>query len=136
MQPALQKITQHSSKSVAAVMKLALNSLNMSTYLNGTIAVIFVNQRTGNDDAGYQLAATAMEILAKAQNGYCGIDSVRNVDGSGITISYWQNDEAAIAWRDHPEHAAIRDAGRDRWYASYSLHVSKIERSYDWDFTL
>ena len=136
MQPALQKYTQHSSKSVAAVMKLALNSCIMSTYPNGTIAVIFVNQRTGNDDAGYQSAATAMEKLAKAQNGYCGIDSVRNADGSGITISYWQNDEAAIAWRDHPEHAAIRDAGRDRWYVSYSLHISKIERSYDWDLTL
>ncbi len=119
-------------------MKLALNATAMSTYPHGTIAVIFVNQRTtnnsvGNEDAGYQSAAAAMEILAKAQHGYCGIDSVRNADGSGITVSYWQNDDAAIAWRDHPEHAAIRDAGRDRWYASYSLHVANIERSYDWD---
>lgn len=104
----------------------------MSTYPNETIAVIFVNQRTGVDDAGYQTAAAAMEMLAKEQDGYCGIDSVRNEDGAGITISYWQNDAAAKAWRDNAEHAAIREAGRNRWYASYSLHVAEIARSYDW----
>ncbi len=135
MQPALQKYYGHSSNSVAVSMKLTLNANAMSTYPHGTIAVIFMSQRTGNDDAGYQSAAAAMEMLAKAQNGYCGIDSVRNADGLGITVSYWQNDDAAIAWRDHPEHAAIRDAGRDRWYSSYSLHVANIERSYDWAVT-
>ncbi|MFM2410461.1 MAG: hypothetical protein RL481_1289, partial [Pseudomonadota bacterium] len=27
---------------------------------------------------------------------------------------------------------AIRDAGRDRWYTRYDLHVAAITRSYDW----
>jgi heme-degrading monooxygenase HmoA len=104
----------------------------MSTFPAGTIAVIFVNQRTGLDEPGYQAAATAMEKLASEQIGYCGIDSVRGTDGAGITVSYWENEAAAKAWRDHPEHAAIREAGRDRWYARYSLHVCAATRSYDW----
>jgi heme-degrading monooxygenase HmoA len=104
----------------------------MPTYANDTIAVIFVNQRTGTDEAGYQAAAAAMDALAKEQSGYRGIDSVRNADGAGITVSYWDDEDAAKAWRDNADHTAIREAGRDRWYASYSLHVAAITRSYDW----
>ncbi len=104
----------------------------MTTYPPGTIAVIFVAQRTGDDDAGYYAAAAQMDALAAQQSGYAGIDSVRREDGLGITVSYWADEAAAKAWRDHPEHAAIRDSGRARWYSHYSLHVAQIGRSYDW----
>ena len=104
----------------------------MTTQTNGTIAVIFVAQRTGDDAAGYYTAAAQMDALAATQPGYIGIDSVRGADGFGITVSYWRDDAAAKAWRDNTEHSAIRDAGRDRWYAHYSLHVAAITRSYDW----
>ncbi len=104
----------------------------MATLPKATIAVIFVAQRTAEDDEGYAIAASAMDTLAAQQHGYLGIDSVRGSDGLGITVSYWASDNAAKAWRDHPEHTAIRDAGRDRWYSHYSLHVASVERSYDW----
>ncbi|NJM50688.1 MAG: antibiotic biosynthesis monooxygenase [Sphingomonadales bacterium] len=105
----------------------------MTHHPAGTIAVIFIAQRTGDDDTGYSQAAAAMAHLAGEQDGYCGIDSVRGTDGLGITVSYWRDDASAKAWRDHPEHCAIRDAGRARWYSRYDLHVAAIERSYDWE---
>ena len=98
----------------------------------GIISVIFVAQRTGLDADGYARAATMMNELATRQVGYVGMDTVRGSDGLGITISYWTDEASASAWRDHPEHAAIRDAGRDRWYSDYSLHVAQVTRSYDW----
>lgn len=98
----------------------------------GIISVIFVEQRTGLDADGYARAATMMNELATQQVGYVGMDTVRGSDGIGITISYWTDEASAQAWRDHPEHAAIRDAGRDRWYSDYSLHVAQVTRSYDW----
>jgi len=98
----------------------------------GTISVIFVAQRNDVDSAGYAQAAARMEELAAQQDGYIMMDSVRGSDGLGITVSYWTNEDAAKAWRDHSEHAKIRDAGRDRWYSHYSLHVAEITRSYDW----
>ncbi len=104
----------------------------MTTHAIGTISVIFIAQRTGDDDEGYGAAAQAMDALAAIQPGYVGIDTVRREDGLGITVSYWASDEAAKAWRDHPDHAAIREQGRGRWYAHYSLHVAQISRSYDW----
>jgi heme-degrading monooxygenase HmoA len=107
----------------------------MTTRPPGTIAVIFVAQRTSDDDAGYSAAAKEMDALATAQPGYIGIDSVRGPEGLGITVSYWTNVDAAKGWRDHPQHAAIRDQGRGIWYTHYDLHVAAVTRSYDWTKT-
>ena len=98
----------------------------------GQVAVIFTSWRNGRDPAGYDAAAAAMEALAAAQPGYRGIDSVRDAGGVGITVSYWADDAAAIAWRDQPDHAAIRDRGRAVWYDRYELTVARVERGYDW----
>lgn len=98
----------------------------------GEIAVIFVSVRTAQDAAGYAAAAGAMDRLAAAQPGYRGIDSARDADGFGITVSYWADEAAALAWRDHPEHAAIREQGRARWYARYQVFVTRVERAYGW----
>jgi heme-degrading monooxygenase HmoA len=104
----------------------------MATVPKGAIAVIFVAQRTNEDDEGYAKAAAAMDELSRRQPGYIGTDSTRGADGLGITVSYWASDSDAQAWRDHTEHAAIREAGRNRWYSHYDLHVGEITRSYDW----
>ena len=88
--------------------------------------------RSSADEEGYQAAAGAMSALAKKQPGYCGEEHARSEEGLGITVSYWQDDRHAKAWHDHPEHATIRDRGRGIWYEYYTLHVARIERSYDW----
>ncbi len=104
----------------------------MSTYHKNIIAVIFSAKRSKEDEAGYAKAAAAMVKLAQKQKGFVDIDNVRDQDGYGITISYWQSEADAIAWRDNETHVQIRDKGRAIWYDAYSLHVAKIERSYDW----
>ena len=96
----------------------------------GAVAVIFTNQRSGTDDSGYAATARAMEARAAAQPGYLGIDSVRDADGFGITVSYWQDEAAARAWHADIEHAAARARGRDVWYASWHVYVARIERDY------
>ncbi len=98
----------------------------------GQIAVIFSSIRTQADDEGYAAAADEMARLAAEQPGYCGIISARESDGCGITVSYWADEDAAKAWRDQPDHARIRELGRGKWYASYTLDVAKIARSYRW----
>ena len=99
---------------------------------SGWVAVIFRSTRTGHDAAGYAAAADAMDRLAAAQPGYRGIASARGADGFGITVSWWADEASALAWRAHPEHAAIRERGRGRWYEDYQVDVARVERSYDW----
>jgi heme-degrading monooxygenase HmoA len=104
----------------------------MTSTRSGKIAVIFAAQRTTVDNVGYREAASAMEALAALQPGYAGMISARGDDGYGITVSYWDDEDSARAWRHHPEHAVIRDRGRDVWYEDYTLDVALISRSYDW----
>ena len=104
----------------------------MARHAPGTVAVIFTSQRTGRDDAGYAHAAAAMDVLAARQPGYCAMESARDAEGYGITVSYWTDEAAAIAWRDDLDHRATRDRGRATWYSRYTVVVAAVTRSYEW----
>jgi heme-degrading monooxygenase HmoA len=99
----------------------------------GQVVVLFISERTGEDPDGYAAAADAMEALAAQQPGYRGIDYAGTPDGVSITLSYWADEASAVAWRKQAEHTQARNAGRDRWYSRYALHVAEIGRSYDWE---
>jgi len=90
-------------------------------------AVIFTTLLT-NDLEGYQETAERMEELAKKQKGYLGIESARN--DLGITISYWKDLEAIVAWKNNVEHTEARNRGREQWYKQYQLRICKVEREY------
>lgn len=104
----------------------------MTQHPPGSLAVIFLSGRTGEDEAGYGAAAAEMEAAASRREGYLGIDSVRGADGVGITISWWRDEAAARGWRDDPDHARIRDRGRALWYDWYRVIVATVDRAYDW----
>ncbi|WP_275546209.1 antibiotic biosynthesis monooxygenase family protein [Pseudomonas sp. Marseille-Q0931] len=90
--------------------------------------VIFTSQRT-EMDTGYAEAAQRMLELAAQQPGFLGVESARS-DGLGITLSYWQSEEAIRAWREHAEHSIVREQGRADWYAAFATRVAKVERAY------
>ncbi len=106
--------------------------IGMAQILTGMTAVIFVSTRSVDDDAGYAAAAETMVRLAARQPGYVDIVSVRAADRRGITISYWADEAAALAWRDQPEHRAIRERGRGVWYDDYQVVVATVDRAYAW----
>jgi heme-degrading monooxygenase HmoA len=92
-------------------------------------AVIFTSLRTAGDQ-GYKRAAQRMVALAREQPGFVGIESARGEDGLGITVSYWDSEAAILAWKQHPEHRAIRELGRSTWYSACSTRVCRVERAY------
>ncbi|AKC86414.1 antibiotic biosynthesis monooxygenase family protein [Pseudoxanthomonas suwonensis] len=92
-------------------------------------AVVFSSLRNGEDPEGYAAAAGRMLELARAQPGFLGMESARDADGFGITVSYWESEAAIRAWRDHAEHTEVRRHGRRHWYAHYELRVARVERA-------
>ncbi|MFN7959006.1 MAG: antibiotic biosynthesis monooxygenase [Holophagaceae bacterium] len=95
-------------------------------------AVIFSNQRTGGDQ-GYEAMAERMVELARAQPGFLGVESARDAEGFGITVSYWRDEASIAAWKAHAEHAVAQRLGRERWYADFQLRVCRVEREYGKD---
>lgn len=92
-------------------------------------AVIFTSRRTEGDN-GYGEASDAMVALAASQPGFLGIESARGSDGVGITVSYWDSEEAIAGWRRNAEHSATRERGRNLWYSRYEVRVCRVERGY------
>lgn len=93
-------------------------------------AVIFTSRRTDGDH-GYAEAAERMLELVREQPGFLGVESARGADGVGITVSYWESEPAILAWKQHPEHSAIRERGRLTWYAACQTRVCRVERAYE-----
>jgi len=93
-------------------------------------AVIFASTAS-SDTEGYAEVAARMAELAARQPGFLGVDSARS-DGAGITVSYWETEEAILAWKAHAEHTMVRETGRARWYDRYELRVARVERAYGW----
>ena len=101
-----------------------------NTPISPYYAVIFSSQRNGADAAGYDQAAQRMLELAALQPGFLGVESTRGAGGFGITVSYWESEEAIAAWKRNAEHAATRHRGRLEWYEHFEIRVAKVERAY------
>ncbi len=93
-------------------------------------AVIFTAQRRAGDD-GYGAMADRMAELAAGQPGYIGVESTRDETGLGITVSYWTDEDALIAWKAEAQHLLAQKLGKERWYDHYTLRVARVERAYD-----
>ena len=92
-------------------------------------AVIFTALRCEGDH-GYGAMADRMAALAAEQPGYIGIESTRDAEGLGITVSYWADEAALRNWKTVAEHMLAQKLGRERWYSHYRLRVARVERAY------
>ncbi len=90
-------------------------------------AVIFTSTRTDGDN-GYGDMANAMVELAAQQPGYLGIESARET--LGITVSYWSDLESIKNWKANLMHKQAQKSGREKWYSSFKVRISKVERDY------
>ena len=91
-------------------------------------AVIFTSLRTPVED-GYDDMSAKMIEMAAQQPGFLGVESARGEDGLGITVSYWESEEAIAAWRANAEHRVAQSRGREEWYAEFVTRVAKVERA-------
>lgn len=96
-------------------------------------AVIFSSQRTAEEPEAYAGMAERMAELAARQPGYLGHESAHGPDGFGITVSYWDSEEAVRNWKQVAEHREAQRLGRERWYREYRIRVARVEREYGFE---
>jgi heme-degrading monooxygenase HmoA len=85
-------------------------------------------RRAGNVDP------FCLSIRQSDNPGYLGFESAH--EELGITISYWENEEAITAWKAQAEHLTAQQSGREAWYASYVVRVCKVERAYGFEIRI
>jgi heme-degrading monooxygenase HmoA len=93
-------------------------------------AVIFTSKLAASEDRGYAVLAQRMVDLGSRYDGFLGIESTRGADGIGITVSYWRDEAALLAWKRDTEHQKAQRGGREAWYERFEVRVAKVERAY------
>ncbi|GGK14288.1 antibiotic biosynthesis monooxygenase [Yeosuana aromativorans] len=93
-------------------------------------AVIFTSTHSEYTH-GYQEMAEQMELLAKQQKGFLGMESAR--DRVGITISYWDSLDAIKKWKQHSSHLIAQQKGRQDWYNWYDVKICRVEHEYSFE---
>lgn len=91
-------------------------------------AVIFRAEINKFDQSYYDMAAR-MQELAKSKYGCIEFTAVTE-GNQEIAISYWDNEEQIIAWKQDPDHKTAQELGRSKWYKSYKVQIVKVEREY------
>ena len=93
-------------------------------------AVIFTSEISETTE-GYNEMADRMEILAKEQVGFLGVESARNE--IGITVSYWKDLDSIQKWKQNLDHKIAQDKGRFTWYKNYTVRIALVERHYSFE---
>ncbi|GEQ73820.1 hypothetical protein CTTA_0825 [Comamonas testosteroni] len=107
----------------------AMSALFAATPQPPYYAAIFTSLRTQTDQ-GYGEMADRMVELAGQQAGYLGAESTRDAQGFGITVSYWESEEAIRQWKHNAEHQIAQEKGHTTWYQYFELRIAKVERAY------
>ncbi|MGE8203608.1 antibiotic biosynthesis monooxygenase family protein [Heyndrickxia sp. NPDC080065] len=101
--------------------------------MNKYYAVIFISKRSEQDLEGYTRMADRMEELAKLQPGFINVESSRDSEGHGITVSYWESLEAIQKWKENSKHKAAQQRGKDTWYSNYHVQICEVIREYSFN---
>jgi len=90
-------------------------------------AVIFKATVAQLDDEYFRVAEN-LKNLAFSNYGCLDFVSVTERDQE-IAISYWETTRQIRDWKNDPEHKRAQQAGRDKWYKSYSVEICEVNRS-------
>lgn len=90
----------------------------------------FTSKLSDVDIAAYSKLGNEIEELAKLQTGFLGVESVKNSDGFGITISYWDTKDNIKSWKLNAEHLVAQKLGKNKFYDYYHVRIGVVERDY------
>jgi heme-degrading monooxygenase HmoA len=88
--------------------------------------VIIVFRARLRPDADQQALAQLGQLmyeLATAMPGYISYKDFAAGDGESVSIVEFESLETLAAWREHPEHRAAQQRGRDEFFSEYHIQV-------------
>ena len=95
------------------------------------IAVIFeVRPAEGRRHAYLDLAARLRDLAT--MDGFISVERFQSLTDPEkmLSLSFWRDEAAVAAWRNHARHRATQAAGRGGVFAEYRLRVAAVLRDY------
>lgn len=92
--------------------------------------VTFASQRSDSDAEEYNAIGEKLDSLAREQPGFLGVESTRDSNGFGITLSYWKDRQSIINWKQNADHLVAQQLGKEKFYENFTTRIAKVEREY------
>jgi heme-degrading monooxygenase HmoA len=96
----------------------------------GQIVTVFRSRLRPEAVDEYAPMAAEMSRLAATMPGLVDVKSFTAADGERVTVATFADEESQATWREHVEHRAAQRAGRERFYAEYSIQVCETVRAH------
>ena len=96
------------------------------------IAVILeVWPADGRRQAYLDLAGNLKAELER-MDGFISVDRFESIyePGKLLSLSFWRDEDAVRAWRNHAEHRATQALGRSGVFRDYRLRIAAVARDY------
>jgi heme-degrading monooxygenase HmoA len=96
------------------------------------IAVIFeVEPGAGAAERYFEIAAQLRGELERI-DGFISVERFQSLTQPGkfLSLSFWRDEEAVRAWRNHAAHREGQQEGRDQVFADYRLRIAEVVRDY------
>lgn len=93
------------------------------------VVIVFRARRTPDglgDEYRYWFAR--MSDIARKMPGYISHKGYMAEDGERLSFFEWESAETLHAWATHPEHIAVKQLGRQKFYGEYHLQVCEVLR--------
>ena len=92
------------------------------------ILTVFRSRLREESRAAYAELAPRIDHLATTMPGYRSHKSFIAADGERVTIAEFEDEAAQRNWARNAEHRAAMHAGKESFYAEYSIQVCRIDR--------
>jgi heme-degrading monooxygenase HmoA len=96
------------------------------------IAVIFeVWPRPGHRH-DYLDEAKKLRVLLESIDGFVSVERFESLSEPGkmLSLSFFENEKAVIAWRNTTEHRKAQAAGRATIFNDYRIRIAAVQRDY------
>ena len=96
------------------------------------IAVIFEVEIADGRKADYLDIAAELKPLLEQVDGFISVERFQSLtnDGKLLSLSFFRDEEAILAWRNLAEHRVAQTKGRAGIFANYRLRVAEVQRDY------
>lgn len=96
------------------------------------IAVIFEVEPHADRAARYFELAAALRAELERVDGFLSVERFESLTRPGkfLSLSFWRDEAAVRAWRQHAAHRAGQHEGRRTVFAGYRIRVAQVLRDY------
>lgn len=95
------------------------------------VVIFELEPKAGHREDYLGIAASLRSELEKV-DGFLSVERFSSLTNEGklLSVSFWRDADAVVAWRQERHHRTAQDKGREELFADYRLTVAQVERQY------